>query len=495
MTIELIHNIVLQHGFAFLELEVLHEASDMAEFLEACSNNKELYKQPLQKRAKKEMKKLGFLDAEYNITNKGRELIESKKRYIKECGKYEIHFITKDKIFGNRIFMAERANVAEKEINLNEVEFKGNYFLLKDNEARDKIIINKVSIEKSINKNDKTIRYTRIYEINSVGEQISDKETINDKKHSNKEPFLDIETFTQKYQEMLRSNWNDEKLYYRVDIEEIDSFIEKQNIADIRTFKASFERDIFNFKDILLAPKEKQDAQYFLNLCLLKDLEESYNTNDELETKINSYINNHLKDFLDITEKEQYINNLESKLRSRENKNAYWHYHAINDLAPQKDFKPQPKRHITLEYDEEESYSNIIHKIKQDREIKAFIYIDKYFTNDYQYKRAQLIIQGFNAARSFIITDERNQEALEKMGLQVTSFTNMPHDRYFILKLNDTIELWSITQSDFLYFDSKIDSITLDTKGRAKGCTISNLDNKLSILSNELQDFIKNIGV
>lgn len=48
MKIELNHTITLQSGCAFLEIEVLHNASDMAAFLESLQKNEVLFEEPLQ---------------------------------------------------------------------------------------------------------------------------------------------------------------------------------------------------------------------------------------------------------------------------------------------------------------------------------------------------------------------------------------------------------------------------------------------------------------
>lgn len=77
------------------------------------------------------------------------------------------------------------------------------------------------------------------------------------------------------------------------------------------------------------------------------------------------------------------------------------------------------------------------------------------------------------------------------MLLNARPFDPIPHDRYMILKVNNEIEIWNITQSDFLRFDEiKAKNITLDTKGRAEGCVISNIDN-FSIFDNKLKGTIQ----
>lgn len=83
MKIELNHTIKLQSGFAFLDIEVLHNASDMAEFLESLQNNEALLKEPLQTRAKEEMQKLGFLDSNNSLTKEGKKLIKNKEAIYK----------------------------------------------------------------------------------------------------------------------------------------------------------------------------------------------------------------------------------------------------------------------------------------------------------------------------------------------------------------------------------------------------------------------------
>ena len=492
MKIELNHTIRLQSGFAFLDIEVLHKADDMVEFLESLQNNEALLKEPLQTRAKEEMQKLGFLDSNNHITEKGKNLLETKQRYIKECGKYKINFSYNDSIFDNRIFKAKRAEIDESEQELETIDFgKKSYLLLDDkNEKLDKITTTIAKIQKDTTQS--SIIYQRFYEIDSKGKIINDTEKLNNIDIKASENFLNTQTFIQKYEQALGPNWDRDNLVYRINTDELNDFLEEQVIKDIRTLTASFKKENFTFSNLALSPKEESDAKYMLNCCLLKDLKESYLTQDDLDSKLESYINHKgLNEFLKSSDKKEYISKLESSLKQEKDKTAYWHYNAINDLLPKRDLLPNIIKTITLNYDEELSYADFIDKITQNREIQAFIYIDRYFTDVYQYKKAELIAQGFNTQQYLIITDERNIESLTARQLNARPFNPIPHDRYMILKVNNEIEIWNITQSDFLYFDEiKAKDITLDTKGRAEGCVISNIDN-FSIFDNKLKEIIQ----
>lgn len=492
MKIELNHTIKLQSGFAFLDIEVLHKADDMAGFLESLQNNKALLKEPLQTRAKKEMQKLGFLDSNNSLTKEGKKLIKTKKRYIKECGKYKIDFSYNDSIFDNRIFKAKRAEIDESEQELETIDFgKKSYLLLDDkNEKLDKITTTTAKIQKDTTQS--SIIYQRFYEIDSKGKIINDTEKLNNIDIKASENFLNTQTFIQKYEQVLGPNWDRDNLVYRINTDELNDFLEEQVIKDIRTLTASFKKENFTFSNLALSPKEESDAKYMLNCCLLKDLKESYLTQDDLDSKLESYINHKgLNEFLKSSDKKEYISKLESSFKQEKDKTAYWHYNAINDLLPKRDLLPNIIKTITLNYDEELSYADFIDKITQNREIQAFIYIDRYFTDVYQYKKAELIAQGFNTQQYLIITDERNIESLTARQLNARPFDPIPHDRYMILKVNNEIEIWNITQSDFLFFDEiEAQDITLDTKGRAKGCVISNIDN-FSIFDNKLKEIIQ----
>ena len=492
MKIELNHTITLQSGFAFLDIEVLHKADDMAEFLESLQKNEALLKEPLQTRAKEEMQKLGFLDSNNSLTKEGKKLIKTKKRYIKECGKYKINFSYNDSIFDNRIFKAKRAEIDESEQELETIDFgKKSYLLLDDkNEKLDKITTTTAKIQK--NTTQSSIIYQRFYEIDSKGKIINDTEKLNNIDIKASENFLNTQTFIQKYEQVLGPNWDKDNLVYRINTDELNEFLEGQLIEDIRTLTASFKKEDFTFSNLALSPKEESDAKYMLNCCLLKDLSESYLTQDDLDSKLESYINHKgLNEFLKSSDKKEYISKLESSLKQEKDKTAYWHYNAINDLLPKRDLLPNIIKTITLNYDEELSYADFIDKITQNREIQAFIYIDRYFIDEYQYKKAELIAQGFNTQQYLIITDERNIKSLTARQLNARPFDPIPHDRYMILKVNNEIEIWNITQSDFLFFDEiKAKDITLDTKGRAEGCVISNIDN-FSIFDNKLKEIIQ----
>ncbi|WP_317397753.1 hypothetical protein [Helicobacter bilis] len=492
MKIELNHTIRLQSGFAFLDIEVLHKADDMAEFLESLQNNEALLKEPLQTRAKEEMQKLGFLDSNNSLTKEGKKLIKTKKRYIKECGKYKINFSYNDSIFDNRIFKAKRAEIDESEQELETIDFgKKSYLLLDDkNEKLDKITTTTAKIQKDTTQS--SIIYQRFYEIDSKGKIINDTEKLNNIDIKASENFLNTRTFIQKYEQVLGPNWDKDNLVYRINTDELNEFLEGQLIEDIRTLTASFKKEDFTFSNLALSPKEESDAKYMLNCCLLKDLKESYLTQDDLDSKLESYINHKgLNEFLKSSDKKEYISKLESSLKQEKDKTAYWHYNAINDLLPKRDLLPNIIKTIALNYDEELSYADFIDKITQNREIQAFIYIDRYFTDVYQYKKAELIAQGFNTQQYLIITDKRNIKSLTARQLNARPFNPIPHDRYMILKVNNEIEIWNITQSDFLYFDEiKAKDITLDTKGRAEGCVISNIDN-FSIFDNKLKGTIQ----
>ncbi|STO98066.1 hypothetical protein [Helicobacter canis] len=494
MKIELNHTIMLQSGYAFLEIEVLHNASDMAAFLESLQKNEVYFEEPLQTRAKREMQNLGFLDSNNSLTKKGKKLIETKQRYIKECGKYKIDFSLDDDIFDNRIFKAKRAEIDESEQELETIDFgKKSYLLLDDKNKRlDKIITTTAKIQKN-GTTQSHITYQRFYEIDSKGNVIQDKEELNGIAIEADENFLDTQSFIQKYEQALGSNWDREKSAYKVDKNELNEFLEEQVIKDIRTLTANCEvEEDFTIHNLALSPKEESDAKYILTLCLLKDLSESYLTQDDLDSKLESYINHKgLNEFLQTANKKEYIKDLESSLKQEKDKTAFWHYYAINDLLPKRDLLPNIIKTITLNNNEELSYADFIDKIAQNREIQAFIYIDRYFINEYQYKKAELITQGFNTQQYLIITDERNIEFLTARQLNARPFDPIPHDRYMILKVNNEIEIWNITQSDFLRFEEiKTQDITLDTKGRAEGCVISNIGN-FSIFDNKLKEIIQ----
>lgn len=511
------HTIKLQSGFAFLDIEVLHNASDMAEFLESLQKNEALLKEPLQTRAKEEMQKLGFLDSNNSLTKEGKKLIKTKKRYIKECGKYKIDFSYNDSIFDNRIFKAKRAEIDESEQELETIDFgkKSRVLLDDDNKVTDsiKILTKLASVQMQrgeeiityirfhlasvqMQRRQEIITYIRFHEINQNGEILRDTEYLDgvdiEENEDFSEKFLDTKTFIQKYEQVLGPNWDRDNLVYRINTDELNEFLEGQLIEDIRKLMADFEEEDFTFSNLALSPKEESDAKYMLNCCLLKDLSESYLTQDDLDSKLESYINHKgLNEFLKSSDKKEYISKLESSLKQEKDKTAYWHYNAINDLLPKRDLLPNIIKTITLNYDEELSYADFIDKITQNREIQAFIYIDRYFTDVYQYKKAELIAQGFNTQQYLIITDERNIESLTARQLNARPFDPIPHDRYMILKVNNEIEIWNITQSDFLRFDEiKAKNITLDTKGRAEGCVISNIDN-FSIFDNKLKEIIQ----
>ena len=498
MKIELNHTIKLQSGFAFLDIEVLHKADDMAEFLESLQKNEALLKEPLQTRAKEEMQKLGFLDSNNSLTKEGKKLIKTKKRYIKECGKYKIDFSYNDSIFDNRIFKAKRAEIDESEQELETIDFgkKSRVLLDDENKVTDSIKILTKLASVQMQRREEIITYIRFHEINQNGEILRDTECLDgvdiEENEDFSEKFLDTKTFIQKYEQALGPNWDRDNLVYRINTDELNDFLEEQVIKDIRTLTASFKKENFTFSNLALSPKEESDAKYMLNCCLLKDLKESYLTQDELDSKLESYINHKgLNEFLKSSDKKEYISKLESSLKQEKDKTAYWHYNAINDLLPKRDLLPNIIKTITLNYDEELSYADFIDKITQNREIQAFIYIDRYFIDEYQYKKAELITQGFNTQQYLIITDERNIKSLSTRQLNARPFDPIPHDRYMILKVNNEIEIWNITQSDFLRFDEiKAKDITLDTKGRAEGCVISNIDN-FSIFDNKLKEIIQ----
>lgn len=336
MKIELNHTITLQSGFAFLDIEVLHNASDMAKFLESLQNNKVLFEEPLQTRAKEEMQKLGFLDSNNRITEKGKKLLETKQRYIKECGKYRIDFSLNDSIFDNRIFKAKREEVNENETELEQIVFgKEPYLLLDDkNEKLDKIITTTAKIQKNSTAQSH-ITYQRFYEIDSKGRIINDTERLNNIDIKASEKFLDTQTFKEKYEQVLGPNWDRKKLSYEMNRDELNEFLEGQVIKDIRTLTANCTAKDFTFSKMPLYPKEISDAKYILTLCLLKDLSESYLTQDDLDSKLESYIKHKgLSEFLQTANKKEYIKDLESSLKQEKDKAAFWHYYATNDLLP-----------------------------------------------------------------------------------------------------------------------------------------------------------------
>lgn len=494
MKITLNHLVELKSGFALLEMEVLDNAEGMAEFLESLQKGETLFKEALQNRAEKEMQRLGFLDHNNKPTKNGKRLIETKQRYIKEYGKYEIEFSQDDKIFDNRIFRVERVEANDRQVELINIDLSKITHLLIDDKGNitDKIKIVKKSVDVEIKPNTSFIEYARFYEINMDGKILANQEMLNKNEMSGKEFLLNTKTFIQKYEQALSPNWDRKNLAYKIDIDELDEFLEKKYIKDIRKLTAKYNAENFEFSNLALYPKEESVARRILTLCLLKDLNETYLTKNELDSKIETYINyKGLNEFLKTESKESYIKDLESELKKEKDKKIFWHYNAIMDLYPKSDLLPNIIKTIVLEDKESLSYYDFVEKIIQNRNIEALIYIDKYFKNKYQNKRAELIVEGFNVEQYLIITDKNNIESLLAMNLKTEEFHPMPHDRYLILKINNDIEVWSITQSDFLRFECKADEIRLDTKGIAEGCVISNVDNLL-ILTDKLRQIVEN---
>ena len=111
------------------------------------------------------MQKLGFLDSNNHITEKGKKLLETKQRYIKECGKYKIDFSYNDSIFDNRIFKAKRAEIDESEQELETIDFgkKSRVLLDDENKVTDSIKILTKLASVQMQRGEEIITYIRFH--------------------------------------------------------------------------------------------------------------------------------------------------------------------------------------------------------------------------------------------------------------------------------------------------------------------------------------------
>lgn len=478
---------------AYMEIKFMRECPDIVRYLE--NPDSYAYNEALKERIGEYLKDLGIYDTNNELTRLGKAIKKSGKRYRAEYGKYKIAFLYDDKIFGTQIVALERSGIANnnnKEIY--KMPFKEDshfiFELIGDEAKMEQIQLEKKDIHVELVQGKE---FFYICRFDSEGDRFMEETLkIDDKVMPIKNtPFFVIENIKRKAYEVLGSSWSGK--YYSLSLPEMEN-----NAKDVREFQITKKLDSFIFKDVPCIPY-KQEAQQWLEKCLLKDLEDDHITKNDFWEIIDYYFSKTpLGDSLESKPDNKYYDDLIQAIK-KENPSVYWHAHATRDLIVEKEIglkedmaKPKYSDNNVISYGikEKVSLQDIADKILAGRKCSYCVYIIKHCREGWQAKRiitliesffdgkvsAELIIDRSSISRS-IDSEYANSLNSDIRIFDWKEFELNEHDRFIILKVDETCEVWNITNPDFLRFSShNRNRISKNDKGEViKKCTISKL--------------------
>lgn len=505
MEIRLTHTIKLQRAHAYMFLETQRDASEIVEFLQ----NKHLDKyndEALKARIIEYLKEHKILDDAGKETPKAQEIIESKKYYVKEEGKYKIAFCENDGLFKNYIFSYKRANYNPPNNALRDIKFEKNEFdIIKENENEIiKLRKQKVQIELlAHNKDDKTIlKYERIIKCKDNDnpkanwEITSDIESIESKR--TKDTLISQNDFENKAKE-----YYDKKGIAYITYEDLQNKTKNLKNYDIRNFKINMNinttQGTWKFINMPILPNDKEDSKKWLKACLIKDLESKYFTQGEYDAKLQYYLQDSPIRFHKLDS--NFTIELNGLANKQESLKAYWRANAICDLVPVDKAITNPAKILQITKKEKLSIKDLMSKLVKNNKIKQVIYIDSYISSSNQQKAFLAFMSALECENITLITrkNEKNQHTILD-SIKVFYFEDImdkkpPHDRYLFIQYENELQVWNLSNSIINIFYLNLDvPINTEAKLEAKDTTaISQVEFKENMFRKELQDIIQAI--
>lgn len=432
MKITLKHPIKLKEAEAYCFLETLQKCPDIADFL--TNPNQEKFKDnALRERIYKFLQTLGFLDENRAITKEGEQVKERKKRFIKEEGKYKITFSQKDSIFSNRLFSFKREKPDTKD-NPNNENFEAIHF------QTDKEFLTLDEQTFKLTKGDCKFNHIKSHNTILYISEASCHEKWKVLNYTQNHNFLEPQSFITKAKAYYKSNNGLEKLDFSTLKDLLKAPSNTTTIRDIREFRADMHLGEWEFKDMPLSPSDKESAKEWLKECLLKDLEESYLTKNEYNTKCEHYLyNTPLRDFNNDLEKIEL-----EHIATKKNTKAFWHSKAISDLLPLSNLST-PIKSITIKVGEKITLQKIATQLKrQNEKVYKIISIDRYVRTEIQQKIFLAFIHAFETTTTILLTRDNDKQEHHKMlkdknitlkyFKDIPNHKNEPHDRFLILQ-------------------------------------------------------------
>jgi hypothetical protein len=513
MNIKCIKDLKLIQLNSVLELEKYCERKDIGSFLRTRLDST----QPLDEKIKKNfLFPLGLVDKENNITEQGKECVESNRVWLKEKGEYTLTQII-DPLYSKIIDISplDSRNIKDHD----EVGEPTKYNILSEEIISFKNIDNRY---KTLNKNCSYFTYKELDRSLKLNWELSlDKGDVitlkdvnygldSDLKFKDTKGF-DINLFLEEVSEKNNFYWNNElkaleiSCEYASKNEGIDFSIKNLEIEeknlDICNERIEFEE--IRIENISVMPNSEEEAKKWYYNKLFRFASDTYRKPSEfnqynrsqLESK---YMRSYLKGSMDIKEFLNYSKNL-----GQEDSKAYWNIQAPLDLSFEAERITPSDELIIGRIGEKLTINKIISKIKEDKIIDSLILFDQHILTDsniskdylkYKYKFLSKFLSAVGINTPLEVYTKRtsliNLDSIDVHHKNIKFYDNKSLDRHprnliFIYK-DGSYGIWRVDRTiDIIIYSTN--DFTEDTIGESRNFSIQ----KVNI--NTLDDFSRSI--
>lgn len=515
MRITLRRDIPINEYIVYAELEINQDRPDIKDYLEKSLDKNDTFNQKIQNY----LYQVGLLDQQNNLTPKGKEVLEHGGFPAAEAGKYQISLIQKDELIGNYVLAFKRMGQRDNQ-NLYPIDLEN---------IRNKTFTSKIHIGKGKEAKVTSVRLKNLGRKDQVkgitlGNQYSSKlewcikdevQTLElTSSHGDFPRKIPLEVPRGKpnklMKKILREKWDEKNKALRITVnkgdalkkETLNHFLYK--IKELSTDDTGFGHfETVLAENIPVIPDGKISAENWMMQLLQFEIRTKYLLPKVYEFISKNIINKErLQPFsIQSIPLEEFLEN-----HINSNTHSYWNLAAPLDLNPfevvkkktekikEQVFHIQPKERTTL--------SKIAKRLMPKKEIRAFVYVDRYVQNNIQQESLEIMVETWQENKGdfpvLVYTKRQSKNAYDNPGLpniQIFNFENtgyLDHDRYFIfLTGNDTWEVWKSTRSlDYLQFGRDV-IIDKNIEGESKdGVTFVKVGKEL--LTQELKTDIEN---
>lgn len=488
MKITISQDIELKQGIAYMQIKEWKQRKDIQNFLKDGLPNSD---EQMIDGINRYLRTLGIYKGENSFTELGKKVLKDGWFPQPSEGKYMIWYVENNYLLGNCILFFERYREKEDYKNLNKTTpFCAKNIYKVETEHNDWVdceINEEIEIEQFVNKEQKSIRLNLTLELSKedkyeakisfVGYIIKSKS----EKHEISSSLRCIPSFIKKWEEellpdiigqCLGDKWNEEIKCIEVPYSKIEKLDEvltnfRISIGPEDVHLTSGEKLYVSLENVGVMPGNKNDANKWFMKLLEMEAEQDYLQEDDV--KALHYLQDHIafspyKEKLDKIE----LNELISKVNKGNNKVAYWHLQAPEDLLPESPLQIY-KDPITFVRGDKWSYKEIVSKM-QIKDALWVGYYDKYVINEAQQYYVGTLIKTIEPKKSIIITnniqnrpnDKKKSPTIQSKGsisyvqsrygipvkdiYEVYPNYKAPHDRVLVVfSKSGDVSVWALT--------------------------------------------------
>jgi hypothetical protein len=491
MKITLKRKVDLKSAIVYFKIQTEVRREDIKNYLESDGG----FPNPvIERRVKNYLRDRGIYNSGYQLTAKGDKVKDTGMIEEPEEGKYQIWYTQDDPLFGNRIFYFRRIKPDTRSDNprlepLGITLDKKPFVSLPIQGSNTKEPV-KFSVPDSVdgytgeNRTVATINCEWIWDnMETSFFLFNGKFSIDDidnKKEMNEKDF-NID-FNSHIPEII-PNWNEKTRRCKLKMENIET--NENNVYQYFEYSGSRSCEGFDsccYYKLPVEPYNDEEARAWRNRLLNGELEKQYMHPGDFISNVIAINQKEgfatYADQLDIpNDIHQYIDEELEHGKKSERGAAYWHLAAPLDLNP---CIPQSLQEdaFSLKTGDRVSFEDISAKIKSGFSAETVVYFDKYVTNYYQQRSVAAFLKSFSVLNMCVITNEntkhfdkylsKNEEKIfvKNINSIYPNLIDAPHDRYLILKHDDALQVWAITNSiDYIRFDKNIRDIKPEMNG------------------------------